>query len=297
MNLQQLSHWTSVALCSLSLVAFSATESNAGVIPWMYDAIFGPVGSPYYAGYAPLGGGFYGARACGSCGPRLGRRAAFYGPAFYGPVTSYSVGCSTGRCSTGTCSTGDCSTSGCSTAYYVSPGGNLMLSSGSCATGSCGTTYSANYESLQPEPAKLGELQSVPAKKAPQTFSNEPATKPMTTEDDGFRPRQSGEEAPKETAPFETDAFKVPTPAAEEKTPELAPVPKKIEEGKDAGSDGVQIPTLNLDRKVAWRWTPTRERTTLRADFRTPRVARHVPPAPTNSGWEVVTPEQKLAAR
>jgi hypothetical protein len=108
-------------------------ESQAGIIPWMYDAIFGPVGSmraqgggyPMSAGYAPYSAGYapyyasynagyvpdsmaqYGASGggCSTC-----NQASYYVPSSsYGPSecsTCGSSNCSSGNCSSGNCANG-----------------------------------------------------------------------------------------------------------------------------------------------------------------------------------------------
>ena len=127
-----------VLASGFGFVMCSPAQSQAGVIPWVYDAIFGPVGSlraqragypmaagyaPYSAGYAPYSVGYapyytsytssyapvsmasyesYGGSGCSTCNQS----------ANYAPVTGFdssfgSTGCST--CGSGNCSTGTCS--------------------------------------------------------------------------------------------------------------------------------------------------------------------------------------------
>lgn len=90
-----------VGLLTLAVVGGLATQSQAGIIPWLYDAVFGPPGSVMYgtgyrgygmtygAGYSPYGYGAnygYGAAAyapatgCNSC--------ATSSATYYGPVNS-----------------------------------------------------------------------------------------------------------------------------------------------------------------------------------------------------------------
>jgi hypothetical protein len=122
---------TRLVLLLGTLVGFALglpTTSQAGLIPWVYNAIFGPVGSMRYgAGYAPAYGGYggyggygamygsyapttaygYGGGGCSSC-----RQSSYYAPSMGYDVyssgyayDSYPVA-STAGCST--CQTGNC---------------------------------------------------------------------------------------------------------------------------------------------------------------------------------------------
>ena len=130
----------------------SPVESQAGVIPWVYDAIFGPVGSmyggggggypmsvgyapAYSAGYAPYSVGYApynvsyapvsmaqyssSGSGCNSCS-----QAAYYGPVM-GNEGYASAACST--CGSGNCSTGancsNCNVNSGSTTSGYGPAG------------------------------------------------------------------------------------------------------------------------------------------------------------------------------
>lgn len=84
-----------VAGLAATVVAGAFSTSQAGVIPWLYDAMFGPAYySPYYGPYAPSYSAGYMPSACNSCSP-----------------------CSTGKCSTvvASCSPCEVSSSKCDT--------------------------------------------------------------------------------------------------------------------------------------------------------------------------------------
>lgn len=130
-----------VLLSGFGFTSGSAVESQAGVIPWMYDAIFGPVGSmqarrvgyptsvayaPYSAGYAPYYGGYSAAYApvsmagysvpsggCSTCS-----QTSYYVPLEPSCCNECSSccpgGCATGNCATGNCASGNCSSGTCS---------------------------------------------------------------------------------------------------------------------------------------------------------------------------------------
>lgn len=96
------------------------SPSEAGVIPWAYDAIFGPVGSlhrsyyqPYYAGYSGYTGASYQPAAyttgyatngCSSC-----QQSSYYASAYNGCGCSpCGSACSSGGCASGNCASGNC---------------------------------------------------------------------------------------------------------------------------------------------------------------------------------------------
>ncbi len=140
-------------------------QTQAGVIPWMYDAIFGPVGSlraaragsstyasygyaPYsasygsygtaYSGYAPMSAA-YGSAAYGSSGSGCN---SCNQTSQYAPSTGYdsyygSSGCNS--CSSGNCSSG----SNCSNCTVNS----TPTTSGYGSTGVSGPTPDPNYNS------------------------------------------------------------------------------------------------------------------------------------------------------
>lgn len=137
----------------LSTVFAVPAPSDAGLIPWAYNAIFGPVGSMRYrtayapmyggtygygaygsyTGYAPMSNGYvapaaytgtampsYGGGGCSSC-----NQTSYYAPqvgsdGFYGNYPSYAdsgqscCNCPAGNCSTGNCASGNCSSGNCS---------------------------------------------------------------------------------------------------------------------------------------------------------------------------------------
>ena len=89
-----------VWVLSLTMLCGSASTSQAGIIPWLYDSIFGPVGVPFQAGYGYRYGANYGAyygsygygagQCCNTC-----NTVANYAPA---------SGCCTTACASNDCS-------------------------------------------------------------------------------------------------------------------------------------------------------------------------------------------------
>lgn len=102
-------------------------EGQAGIIPWMFDAVFGPVGSmraqaagyPMTAGYAPNSAGY-------------APYSAGYAPYYTGYNSEY-VPVTTAQYSPGGCST--CNS--CNQASYVPSSECSTCGSGNCSTGTC----------------------------------------------------------------------------------------------------------------------------------------------------------------
>ena len=124
--------WLLLSLSSLSLVGSFAAPTQAGVIPWVYNAIFGPArNGAYYGGPAYGGGAAYGPACCSTYAV-----TASYGPSIGccgSPVMSYGYSGGCGDC-------GPCNS--CS--------GGFACSSGNCNNGGCNLPAPTN---LQPTPA------------------------------------------------------------------------------------------------------------------------------------------------
>lgn len=164
----------------LSFALAAPAPSDAGLIPWAYDAIFGPVGSiranriayrSAYSGYgsygaygtgysgyaatsyAPVTMASYGGGGCSSC-----NQSSYYAPAvsydaFYGAYPSYSYGASNcsscGNCNS--CPSGNCSLgSNCS---------NCSVNSAPTSSG-YGTTTSGYVGAPTPDPNNTRDSQT-----------------------------------------------------------------------------------------------------------------------------------------
>lgn len=133
--------WLSLPLALVTTLGAWAAPAEAGIIPWVYNAVFGPArNGPYGAMY---GGSFYGPRA-------YGRTFARYG--------GYDAGCGYGGC--GTASYGysmpsyggyDMGCGSCGSAYGAYSGG--------CSSGTCGSYYAGGY--AQPVPYGYGYVGAV----------------------------------------------------------------------------------------------------------------------------------------
>jgi hypothetical protein len=154
--------WLSMPLAALAIVGGWTLPVEAGIIPWTYNAVFGPArngpngGAAYYAsrgygastfaGYGPVayGGMGYGGCSTGGCGAGAGYGYSM--PAYSG----YDAGC--GSCSP--CGTGNCGTS----AY----GGYSSYA----PVGSCGTGCNVANSCTPNAPAGAG-LTPIPAQQYP----------------------------------------------------------------------------------------------------------------------------------
>lgn len=276
------------ALAAVVLLS-SGPSAQAGLIPWTYNAIFGPVGSTfaprgsyyrgaYYGGYAPAAVG----GACNTCnyGAGYGYTSNYYSG--YAPVygSSYGVsGMSYGNgCGCSPCVTGNCV--------------------GGCATGNCSSYSPATGTTSAPTPAN-------PTPTPTQTFqSSKPTVNPeangnngsrSTYDEDGFQqPKRSEEnggsgsndssdnsDAPSFN-PFGSntnESMKIPSAPT-------VPVEKRKPAPTELESNGLKLPSLRFqpapvavdETNVSFR-TPTRTRSVRTARYNIPQVARQDAPA------------------
>lgn len=181
-----------ILVLAVALVPGQFSTADAGVIPWLYDAVFGPVGHYGYGGYGyggyssayryPYAGyqvGYAapvastrqvssscGSTGCGTAGCATPAYSVGYRPMFIRP--SY---CSTGGCSTVLSGYG-CTTSGCGTCSSV------VSSSSACAAK---TAWKAKEAKTEWETEVIRAEAAVPTPAAtdeapmPKTFADEPA--------------------------------------------------------------------------------------------------------------------------
>lgn len=134
-------------LAAASILGSVPATSEAGIIPWAWDTLFGPVGSiqarraGYYGG-AYYGGGYYGGGYSAGCCSGPSQYVGFRGwrngccGSNYGGYSSYGYGCSScGGCSS--CSTGGC---GYDCGYACGSCGT-GCGVGGCASGQCNVNY------------------------------------------------------------------------------------------------------------------------------------------------------------
>lgn len=303
-----------IASLSAFLVAMGiASASQAGIIPWAYDVVFGPVRYPSYGyGYSPYAVSYsrpvyihsapvsYGyASGCSSCS------TSYYAPVSY-VQPSYGCGCAP-----------------IAVAPSCSPcGGTSVASTSGCLSG-CAPAQS-------PAPTTAPATNGKSAWKKPATPEKDPAPTPRTFQepnrggalpagatsadglDTGTRSRGSrtneavGNEVEVNRPATTNDEPTIPKKKAPTKSAidefesQLEPVPAKPEEKKfeeplenknpTDGNKETTIrrrqPTLNLDAKIAWQAEPQRTRVPFHAKLAKASVTRRVPN--TDSNWTPV---------
>ena len=291
-----------IACLSAFLVTMGiASASQAGIIPWAYDVVFGPVRYPAYGyGYSPYAVSYsrpiyvrstpasYGySSGCSSCS------TSYYAPVSYAPA-SYGCGCQPVAVAP--------SCGPCGGASYASSGGSLS----ECAPSPTpATAPGTNGKSVWKKP---GEPTTDPAP-TPRTFQETDrsgATPAGATSVDGLGTgtRSRGTRANEEVGNDEPTILKkkAPTkPAIDEfdSQPESAPTKPKFEEPLENGTPAKEategnketlirrrLPTLNLDAKIAWQAEPQRTRVPFHAKLAKASVTRRVPSL--NSEWTPV---------
>ena len=302
-----------IASLSAFLLAMGiASASQAGIIPWTYDAVFGPVRHPAY-GY---GGSPY---AVSYSRPVYVRSAPMYAPVSYGN----SSGCST------------CSTSYYAPVSYASPsygcGCGPVVAAPSC--GPCGGVSQASTSgslsgcgvpaTSAPTPAKAPATNGKSAWKKPADPTNDPTLTPRTfkspdrgaspagaTSTDGFVPSRGKQVDEAVGNSIEANR---PAPTEEELIivkPKKAPAKPVVEDldldhqtepapAKPAEKDEFQLPKdsnkpagdatefktdsttrllkPNLDAKITWRAEPLPTRVPLHAKLAKASVTRRAP--------------------
>ena len=177
-----------ILVLALALVPGQFSTADAGVIPWLYDSVFGPVG---HYGYGGSGYGGYAYRHP-YAGPQISYRMptdlAYYGRSNCGPTgcttPSYSVGYRPLFSVPSYCSTGGCST--------VLSG--YRYSSGNCGT--CSSVASANsacaaktaWKSKEPTVVKTEVIRPEAAVPTPTPAAQDDAPRPKTFADEPADP-------------------------------------------------------------------------------------------------------------
>ena len=258
----QFGKWFLVLVCTFTIVAGTASTCDAGVIPCIWNLLFGPCRGGYSRGYYHPG---Y------LAAPRGISSGCYPTTAFYPPQCSPFGYAACGPCRS------ICSIPGVS----------------SCPKNICAVSYqksSGKSSGLVPDPVEA-ELPKTYADEAAETNEKYPSTN-----DDGFRPRSNGAD-PEPLDSLEIKAFKRPAPIAppvEDKNKLDIREPNSKKTGTPQ-SNRLPIPMLNFDNAVTWRVIPKRSRLTLRVNFVNPTVARHKLYLSTD--WMPVPEEIKIAKK
>lgn len=267
------------SVCGIGVTLGAAVPSTAGVIPWMYDMVFGygwgapmsygvSYGSPVMYG-APA---TYGGSPCGPAG--CGPTSAFYGPGCCDPCNVCCSPCGTVACSTGNCPGGDCGVN-------YSPG--------------TGPTPDPSPAINRDEPTD-----SIPADSLPPGDEFVPSRRDT---DPGFTPPRNdtgtpGDSIPSDGGSIPRDGGSIPRgntgnpnnsqpgigPTGTDDEPLFPPRSSPADSvlpGDDAEplplGDGIRetnTEPLDLSGRVTWRFTPQRHRVRMEARYRIPQVAR-----------------------
>lgn len=190
------------------------------------------------------------------------------------------------------------------------PCGNVCSPCGtSCPSGGCGVSYRVitSDECYAPPTTTSPETLTTPADSTPRTFApdeqGESADEPYDA-DSGFRARETdeGPAEPDNGGAFEgrdTETFKPPTTIPQrEPAPTTLPGEQPDSSTGDEPADGsssdnnsdveLRVPALQkFDAKITWRAAVKRTRSSIRANFANPKVARQR--IEHNRGWVPVS--------
>ncbi len=269
--------------CVLTVGMVSLAESDAGVIPWTYNALFGPsrngpmysganyAPQPYSASYGGFGTPAYTANYGGNMGMAPTRRSSRTAYRWYllnnpqvvgvkyqsfaGGNSAQFAGVAYGPSCCSPCGMGGCSTGSCG--------------AGGCSTGQCGVSYNpATASTPTPDPnsgSKVPEPREVQST-TPKTFADEPMS-PVTpkpgVEDSGFGARRY-DRSPMETPmpksgaedlfkePLKRDAVDIPMPMPGTKPAE----PEFGTEKPEFGTEKKQDDFFGTGENKAFKPTP-----------------------------------------
>ena len=163
------------------------SSSDAGVIPWAYDAVFGPVGSmqrsyytPYYAGYSGYTGASYQPAAystgyatngCSSC-----QQSSYYASAYD------SCGCSPcgSNCSSGGCASGNCASGNCTANSVPTDGLSPVADPNNHSRGTNSSGIEGRLEVIEKQ------LNILPPRDRTRTYDGDGFTRTPTRANDGL---------------------------------------------------------------------------------------------------------------
>lgn len=258
--------WAATVACSMSVLVLCASVGNAGIIPWVWDVVFGP-NCPQNRCYSAPSGVAYAPSPCGPSGCGVQQ-------AFFAPFTSCSP-CNSSLCGVSGCQTGACGPAG-------------------CPTGQCGLSPATSARTSAPvgDPT-FGAGAATPKTKGWQTKGDKA---PMPEEDGAeatkaYKPPTEttpvpGKNGAADTLPFGDDDQDAD--AGKE-----ADVDKETEAGEKEGANGPKLYSPN----VATTWRPTVGRTRLKrpATYASARIIRK--PRHAKGKWMAVPSTENIAKR
>lgn len=254
-------------VCATSVFGVVPATSEAGIIPWAWDTMFGPLGSIQARRTARYGSG-YGGDSCafGSCyGPAPRMYSGFRGWQGYsaggcGCASSGCNGCGTssygmsgGYASNGcsSCGTGGSGCSSCGTGFSGYDGGYISTpygaGGGGCANGQCNVNYppAPSGQNCATDPNATPSLTPTPASGGPAPVKSNgtpadneqfmpPTTPRGANTNDGFKPAATN----KTPAPTGGDPTKDENYQPPKVTPAPEPGPPAV--GADTGTPPVE---------------------------------------------------------
>jgi hypothetical protein len=265
------------ALCATALLAANPQQGDAGLIPWVYNAIFGT--GPMYAGYGPTYASYGYAPSPWSASYASYGYTPTYAYASYAPLAYDPVACCAPACDP-CCPTacGPCSACpGGACAYDAAPVGGTLTPQPDGSMGPPRTYIEEPPAGTSPSvpPADPGFRRRAPQEEQNEDVFGDPGTTPPQADSFG--------------ASEQSDLFKVPESVIEQRRPAPAGGPS-VEETE---TETLRVPPLGLDDKITWRAAPERTRLAVAANYATPVVARtKIDP---NSGWTPVAAGTQLA--
>ncbi len=260
-----------IATLTFLMSGAMAVPVEAGIVPWVWDTVFGPVGSIRARRMCNVGYGF--------------RNRCSYGPAMcgsYGGCSPCGSPCGGSPCSSGACGIG------CGYGGAVSLGG--------CASGQCGVNFYPDAS-----PSNLAPSRDNPPSRTTAPSTNPPAFGSGSSID----PRNSGGtnvdpdlNTPR-VAPGEfPDRTGAPTDSAIDNSNRAPAKPRRnpLSEEDENGSIFRPGPIEGLGGKVTWSSKPKVERLGTRdLGTRSVQVTRQA--AFPNSKWEVAGERREVAKK
>jgi len=164
-----------ILVLALALVPGQFSTADAGVIPWLYDAVFGPVG---HYGY---GGSGYGGYGTAYRYPYASPRISYAVPTWSGQSNCGPAGCATTSYSVGYRPT-YCSTGGCSTVLSA-----YRYSAVNC--GACSVVASSNSACAAKTAWKSKESKEAKTEWPTEVITDEAAVPTPATQDEAPKPK------------------------------------------------------------------------------------------------------------
>jgi len=261
-----------IATLTFLMSGAMAVPVEAGIVPWVWDTVFGPVGSIRARRMCNVGYGF--------------RNRCSYGPAMcgsYGGCSPCGSPCGGSPCSSGACGIG------CGYGY----GGAVSM--GGCASGQCGVNFypQASPGNLTPAPDNLPSKITSPST-VPPTFGSDSLSSPKKLGGTNVNPDLGSSHS----APGEFDPNEDPADSAIDKSKRTParPRPNPLSEEDENGSIFRPGPIEGLGGKVTWSSKPKVERLGTRdLGTRSVQVTRQA--AFPNSKWEVAGELREVAKK